>query len=67
MTYKQWAEQYFECARKLKEKAEKLKEALRTVTADQLAEVTNNLRITNEMYYDCMSTARMLAGRTGEC
>ncbi len=67
MTYKQWAEQYYRSAEILKKKAAELKQKIKSASEEQLAELTNNLRITNEMYYDCMSTAGELVWRKGEC
>ncbi len=67
MTYKEWAEEYFESARNLKSQISELKEEMKTVTADKLAELTNRINIMTTMYYECMDTARLLARRKGEC
>lgn len=67
MTYKEWAEEYFESARNLKERISVLKEEMKRVSADKLAEFSNNISIMTGMYYECMDTARLLARREGEC
>ncbi len=67
MTYKEWAEEYFESAGNLRERIAVLKNELKTVSADKLVELTNRINIMTAMYYECMDTARLLARRKGEC
>ncbi len=67
MTYREWSEEYFESARNVKRQIDELKDELKTVSADKLAELTNRIHIMTTMYYDCLDTARLLGRREGEC
>ena len=67
MTYKEWADEYFESAGNLKKQISELKEEMKSVSYDKIAELTNRINIMTTMYYECMDTARLLARRKGEC
>ncbi len=67
MTYKQWSDEYYESAMRVRERINLLKAEMKTAGADKLAELTNRLNIMTGMYYDCMDTARLLGKRQGEC
>ncbi len=67
MTYKEWADEYFKSAENLRERISLLKNELKTVSPDKLAELNDRINIMTGMYYDCMDTAKLLASRKGEC
>ncbi len=65
MTYKEWAEEYFESAGRIKEKITELKIALLTVPAEQLQDINFRISSLYQMYLDCMHTAENLVKRKG--
>ncbi len=67
MTYKEWAEEYYQSAEKLKERIEVLTEQMKTASADLLIEMSKRLELMRIMRYECMETARQLGRRKGEC
>ncbi len=67
MTYKEWADQYYESAMTMKERMNKLKKDMKSASSSALAEMSNRLMVMYGMYRDCIETANLLAARTGEC
>ncbi len=67
MTYKEWANEYYESAMALKKRMSKLKEDMKSASNNALAEMSNRLTVMYGMYRDCMETADLLATRKGEC
>ena len=65
MTYKEWAEEYFESAGKIKEKIAELKNSLITAPAEQLKEIHLRIGGLYQMYLDCMHTGDNLIKRKG--
>ena len=67
MTYKEWAQEYYESAARVKENIERLKQKMRTSGYEAQSEMKNRLEIMYGMYLDCIHTAELLAKRKGEC
>ena len=66
MTYQDWAEQYFESARKIKDRVSVLNEEVKTATLSEAEDLKNRIRILMSMYRDCMDTGNELVKRKGE-
>ena len=67
MTYKDWAEESYESARRLSERIEELKQQMKTASADTLKEMSSRLELFRIMRMECLDTAKTLASRKGEC
>lgn len=67
MTYKEWADEYYESAEELRGQIEVLKEKMKTVSGELLAEMSRLLEMKRIMRCECMETARILGRRKGEC
>ncbi len=67
MTYKEWSEEYYKSAEAMTERIEKLKMEMKTAPAEMLRDMGHKLNILREMRWDCLTTARLLASRKGEC
>ncbi len=67
MTFKDWAQEYYESAGRLDGRIEDLKCRMRSAPADSLAEMGKLLELYRVMRYECLQTARDLGKRTGEC
>ena len=67
MTYKEWAEQYYESARVLSERIEIIKQQMKTASSDTLKELSSRAELFRIMRMECIETARLLGSRKGEC
>ena len=67
MTYKEWAEEYYESARLLSERLEQLKAEMKTATGDMLRDMSRRAELFRIMRMECLETARLLGARKGEC
>lgn len=67
MTYKEWAQEYYDSAANVKEKITRLKAQMKTAVGAKLKDITDEINVLYGMYLDCMHVADMLAARKGEC
>ncbi len=65
MTYKEWAEEYFESAVTIKGKIKELKNSLLTAPTEQLKDINFRISSLYHMYLDCMHIAEDLTKRKG--
>ena len=66
MTYKEWAQEYYESARILEERLKNLKEQMKSAPSEALAEMGRRAELFRIMRYECLSTAKLLGARKGE-
>lgn len=67
MTYQDWAREYYDSAKRMKESIERLKHEMKNTPVQELAEISSRLSIMYDMYLDCIHVADMLGSRKGEC
>ncbi len=65
MTYQEWAEEYMESARILKERIDKLKKQSGNTPISELRELNFRINTMYMMYLDCTKTAELLMKRRG--
>ena len=67
MTFKEWANEYYQSALGVKNQIEETKKAMKTAGVNDMISLGKKLSILQGMYYDCMETARTLGSRKGDC
>lgn len=67
MTFREWANEYYQSALGVKSQIEKTKQALKTADENDRISLGRKLTILQGMYCDCMDTARTLGSRKGDC
>ena len=67
MTYREWAEQYYTSAARVKEQLNALREEMKTAVGESLQQMERRKVVLYDMYRDCIYIANMLAVRKGEC
>ncbi len=66
MTFSEWADQYMDSARILKEKIKALKSQLGSVPPHELPELDFRINTMHSMYAECVRVANILRKRKGE-
>lgn len=67
MTYESWGKEYLDAATEMKKRCDDAKEQLRTCSTEERPIILNKLRCRYQSYISCLTTARELMKRKGEC
>lgn len=67
MTYREWAEEYYQSAADVKKRLETIKKEMKTAAGEKLALLNQRHNILYGMYLDCIHVAETLVKRKGEC
>lgn len=66
MTYPEWAQEYFDSAKTLKERIDNLKKQHETADLHELPELNFRINTMRSMYTECVRIGNILAKRKGE-